>query len=166
MQQTYIAFNPDLNYNEYYLTYTLGNITGTKNANTKINSAISYEIILNNNTINNRAPIEIARTILHESIHALLLKQGYGDGTSSFISIFQNYISTTTGNNDLHHAIMRDKYITPIAKGLEKYDNYSEDFSYYEHLAYSGLHQELDQEQLLDLENAQNLARSKGLNCQ
>tara|TARA_R110000765_G_C18946712_1_gene608172 strand:- start:602 stop:2371 length:1770 start_codon:yes stop_codon:yes gene_type:complete len=166
MQQTYIAFNPDLNYKEHYLTYSSKPLSGTINGETKVNSPISYEIILNDQTLNNRAPIEIARTILHESVHALLLKQAYGDGTESFIQIFKNYISSTTGNNDLHHNIMRDKYIIPIAKGLEKYDNSSEDFSYYEHLAYFGLHQELNQQQLHDLNNAQNLARSKGLNCQ
>jgi len=130
MQQTYIAFNPDLNYKEHYLTYSSKPLSGTINGETKVNSPISYEIILNDQTLNNRAPIEIARTILHESVHALLLKQAYGNGTESFIQIFKNYISSTTGNNDLHHDIKRNKYIIPIAKGLEKYDNSSEDFSY------------------------------------
>lgn len=165
IQNTYIAFNKDLNFKEYYLTYSLDKITRNINGETKKNSSISYEIVLNNRFINNRAPIEIARTILHESIHALLLKHGYGPGTSSFVDLFKNYLLETTGNNDLHHAIMRDKYIIPIAKGLQNYDNNAEEFSYYENLAYFGLHQNLTDEQLEELRKAQIIARSKGLNC-
>ncbi len=166
IQNTYIAFNDDLNYSSYFLTYSEKKLLGTKTGETKFLYNNNYEVILNSNYIANRAPIEIARTILHESIHALLLKHAFGDGTDSFIDIFRNYLSETNQANDLHHAIMRDKYVIPIAKGLQLFDNSSEDFSYYENLALSGLHQELTQEQLSDLSDATNKARNKGLDCE
>ncbi|MBW8245257.1 SprT-like domain-containing protein [Muricauda oceani] len=170
IQNTYIAFNDELNHNTYYLTYNLGKLSpnsdGTiPNGITKFLYQNNYEIILNTNQIDNRPPIDIARTILHESIHALLLKHQFGDGQDSFVELFKKYIKATTGTNDLHHSIMRDKYVIPIAKGLQAFDNSSENFSYYENLAWSGLHQELNEVQLNNVVTALQKAYAKGIDC-
>lgn len=170
IQKTYIAFDDELNYNSYYLTYNLEKLGPNEdgvipNGVTKFLYQNNYEIILNTDKIDNRPPIEIARTILHESVHALLLKHQFGDGQDSFVELFKKYIKTTTGINNLHHSIMRDKYVIPIAKGLQLFDNSSENFSYYENLAWSGLHQELDAIQLNNVAAALQKAHAKGLDC-
>ncbi len=164
-QNTYIAFNDNLNYNNHHLTFNSRKLGSDRSGQTFYISDSNYEIVLNSDYINNRSPIEIARTLLHESVHALLLKHAYGDGDDSFIEIFKDYIKKTTGLRELHHSIMRDKYVLPIAKGLQSFDNNAESFSFYENLAWSGLHQELTQAQLQALTTATNRARSKGLNC-
>ncbi len=106
--------------------------------------------------------IEIARTILHESIHAMLLRHYTGSGQQSFIDIFRTYINQQTGMNDLHHDIMRDKYVLPIAKGLQIFDCNKESFSFYVDLAWAGLHQELDAAGLQRMQNAITKARNRG----
>lgn len=165
MQNTYIAFNPNLNYQEHFLTYKTGPLSGsaqTINANTKYISSRTYEITLRDTYVRDASEIEIARTILHESIHAMLLRHYTGSGQQSFIDIFRTYINQQTGMNDLHHDIMRDKSVLPIAKGLQLFDCNKESFSFYVDLAWAGLHQELDAAGLQRMQNAITKARTRG----
>tara|TARA_R110001583_G_scaffold25008_1_gene90972 strand:+ start:922 stop:2034 length:1113 start_codon:yes stop_codon:yes gene_type:complete len=166
MQNTYIAFNKELNYKEHFLEYELGVLEpASRTGVTKRVNSIYYKITVNSKQIDNRAPIEIARTIIHESIHALLLKH-YDTGFSSFKDIFKEYIKETTNFSDLNHSIMRDRYIIPIARALEQFDGKSEsDFSYYENLAWGGLQENLRDPKVVDINKATIKAREKGLEC-
>ncbi len=50
---------------------------------------------------------------------------------------------------------MRQNYVIPIANALKQFDNSSEsDFSYYENLAWSGLHQKLTNAQKAEVQKA------------
>ncbi|WP_299430795.1 SprT-like domain-containing protein [uncultured Maribacter sp.] len=171
IQQTYISFNDEFNFKNYNLSYELGSLGRTKYGKTTKLTNRSYKITINEDYIESRSTIEIARTILHESIHALLLKEAFGDGKESFIDLFKNYIEKSKdedgniSNNILQHSIMRDKYVIPIAKGLQMFDGYSEDFSYYLDIAWIGLSNETDRNQRTNSDKAIKKARAKGLDC-
>ncbi|MFD0834676.1 hypothetical protein ACFQ0I_02785 [Mariniflexile aquimaris] len=124
----------------------------------------NYIITLNNNQINNRSPLEIATTILHESIHALLRNQ-YINAHDSFVTLFGEYMKKRTGSNNVTHAIMREYYIPAIANALKHFDNNKENNLFYENLAWEGLHQFLSiSEKNQILETIQQV-RNRGLNC-
>lgn len=97
-------------------------------------------------------------------MHALL-KNHYHNATNSFIDLFGEYMKAKTGSNNITHAIMRENYIPGIANALKQFDNNQENNSFYENLAWEGLHQFLSQEEkdriLVDI----GKARNKGLNC-
>jgi hypothetical protein len=123
-----------------------------------------YIVILNSDRINNRAPIEIAKTIIHESLHALL-KKHYYTGTESFIELFGKYMQENTGSNDITHAIMRDHYVSSISNTLKQFDNNQESEQFYDDLAWEGLHQFLPQSDIDRIIKTINQARNRGLNC-
>ncbi|MGV8813689.1 MAG: hypothetical protein ACOH2D_06220 [Gelidibacter sp.] len=123
-----------------------------------------YIISLNKDNLHNRAPLEVARTILHESVHALL-RNHYINATNSFVDLFGKYMKEKTGSNDITHAIMRDNYIPAIANALKQFDNNQENISFYESIAWDGLHQFLSQEEKDRIANNKVKARNRGLNC-
>ncbi len=123
-----------------------------------------YIVTLNESQLNNRSPLEIARTILHESVHALL-RNNYVNGPDSFIYLFGEYMNSNTGASDVTHAIMRDNYIPSIANALKQFDNYQEPDEFYDNLAWEGLHQFLSQAEINEILATQQQARNRGLNC-
>ena len=123
-----------------------------------------YIISLNKDLLDNRAPLEVARTILHESVHALL-RYHYVNATNSFVDLFGEYMKEKKGSNDITHAIMRDNYIPAIANALKQFDNNRENPSFYESLAWDGLHQFLSQEEKDKIVNIKIKIRNQGLNC-
>lgn len=99
-----------------------------------------------------------------ESIHALL-RSHYVNGTNSFVDLFGEYMKEKKGSNDITHAIMRDNYIPAIANALKQFDNNRENPSFYESLAWDGLHQFLSQEEKDKIVNIKIKIRNQGLNC-
>ena len=70
-----------------------------------------------------------------------------------------------TGSNDITHAIMRENYIPAIANALKQFDDNLENLSFYESLAWEGLHQFLSQEEKDEIVKNKVKIRNKGLNC-
>ena len=123
-----------------------------------------YIITLNKDQLDNRSPLEIATTILHESVHALL-RNNYVNANESFVSLFGEYMKEKSGSNNITHAIMRDNYIPAIANALKQFDNNKENDTFYENLAWEGLHQFLSQEEKDKILKDIQTARNKGLKC-
>ena len=123
-----------------------------------------YIISLNADLIADRSPIEIARTIIHESTHALLRKR-YNSATGAFIELFGEYMRQYSGSNDVTHAIMRDHYISQISNVLKQFDNNRESQQFYDDLAWEGLHEFLPQEDIDRIVETINEARDRGLDC-
>ena len=123
-----------------------------------------YIISLNADLIADRSPIEIARTIIHESTHALLRKR-YNSATGAFIELFGEYMRQYSGSNDITHAIMRDHYISQISNVLKQFDNIRETQQFYDDLAWEGLHEFLPQEDIDRIVETINEARDRGLDC-
>lgn len=123
-----------------------------------------YKIIINEDLLDNRSVLEIATTILHESVHALLYSK-YRNTRESFLEIFKEYIKSKTGKYDFSHSIMRDYYITPIAKVLKQLDNSKEGIEFYEILASEGIKKTLTDKEKKKLKLAKEKVRKYGLNC-
>nr|WP_288932325.1 hypothetical protein [uncultured Allomuricauda sp.] len=167
IQSTYISFDSGLTYNDFHLSYGEGPLPGNNAGRTQAVTNSYYTITLDEDKTANRSALEVANTIVHESIHALLLKHQFGDGSDSFLEIFSNYIEQTTGLNDLHHSIMRDKYILPMANALALYDGNKEESFIYESLALSGIAASLTAQQQSDFVFAVEYIRARsGLNCE
>ena len=128
-------------------------------------------ITLNSETISNRAPIEIAKTLMHKMLHAFI----YQDGSlnpSGFITNFREYLTET--DEDIYniddHEMMYDHYVTPMIDFLKAFDSLSghmEDDDYYRGLALSGLQNVVGftQNELNSITQAETFFRNRGLNC-
>ena len=127
-----------------------------------------YVITLNSNEINNRAPIEIAKTFIHEILHALI-KQRVQLNSTIFMQEFAVYIERKTGKEYLNeHALMEDHYVVPMMNFLKDYDKICGRISpdaYYRALAMSGMEKYISDEEYRTLINAQTYFRNLGLNC-
>jgi len=99
-------------------------------------------ITLNSGTISNRSSIEIAKTLMHEMLHAFIYQDGMLN-YSSFIDNFGEYLAKTgKGTYIDHHEMIYDHYVIPMINFLKAFDSLSghmEDDGYYRGLALSGL---------------------------
>ncbi|MDM1497114.1 hypothetical protein HX063_17230 [Myroides odoratimimus] len=101
----------------------------------------NYEITINENYIN--YPLEIAGTMLHELIHATLMRWQHsspnlGFAEKNFPGIYDFYKRYGPSSNDYQHNLMANAYVDLMIKALKQYDN-SYDNSVYEAIAWSGL---------------------------
>jgi|GEM_PF-2445243 len=109
----------------------------------------------------NRSAIEVARTIVHEMIHAEMYRalntQGLADIDLSFKETFEEYTRQFFGDEDIHHSYMADYWVDKMADMLElihpqlgkssfeNYMNYSEGYpngvpkDFYRAIAWEGL---------------------------
>jgi len=130
-----------------------------------------FIVTINQNTISNRAPIEIAHTLIHEILHAQLKHQTQTSMTS-FIDIYNNYITSKFGEGSIdQHQLMKDNYLQPMINFLKNYDSLyglSCNEKYYRGLALIGLNGAipLTQLEINEIYEAQNYFRNRGLNCQ
>jgi len=169
--ETLIAFGDgnfgDFN-NEFHLIYraeaNLTNSSGNMLLGRFRRVNNDYIVTLNASQIDNRSSLEIATTILHESIHALL-RRHYTIGNDSFLSLFGEYMKNTNSSNDITHAIMREHYIARMARVLKQFDNNRENIDFYEDLAWEGLHQFLTQEEIDRILDTLQLARYSDTDC-
>ncbi|MFZ3575828.1 hypothetical protein [Tenacibaculum finnmarkense] len=97
-------------------------------------------IKINSNTLSDRTSLEVARTILHEGIHARLEEFAKRDGSNAtdFPGIYDYY--WRNNKNTWSHQQMAAHYIGTIAKGLKQYDNAEHSNQYYNDLAWNGLY--------------------------
>lgn len=80
------------------------------------------EITFNQDRIN-RSALEVARTIVHEMIHAEMFRalntQGLADSDLSFKETFEEYTRQFFGDEDIHHSYMADYWVDKMADMLE-----------------------------------------------
>jgi hypothetical protein len=71
----------------------------------------------------NRSALEVARTIVHEMIHAEMYRalntQGLEDSDLSFKETFEEYTRQFFGDEDIHHSYMADYWVDKMANMLE-----------------------------------------------
>jgi hypothetical protein len=118
------------------------------------------EITFNKDRIN-RSALEVARTIVHEMIHAEMFRalntQGLADSDLSFKETFEEYTRQFFGDEDIHHNYMADYWVNKMAdmlelihpqlgkSSLEDYMNYSGGYpngvpkDFYKAIAWEGL---------------------------
>ncbi|AOW16123.1 hypothetical protein LPB03_01005 [Polaribacter vadi] len=118
----------------FEMSTSLGNET---NAST-VKSGNTFTISINENTLSNRTSLGLARTIIHEGIHARLREFASRDGSNAvkFPGVY-NYFRIYKKNWD--HQQMADYYRSTIAKGLKQYDNSQHSDQFYNDMSWEGL---------------------------
>lgn len=129
--------------------------TGTPNQNknvaatnwTKNGVYFDYTTVIASSYSNQATEMAIARTILHEMVHASLLshiddfKTGNTEDFMNFVVLW-HYIKQTeaSGNTEAaQHEFMAAKYITPLKEALKEMDGGAQKDLYYEDLAWGSL---------------------------
>lgn len=126
-------------------TFTTGTLPNNQNANTNW-TGNGIETILDYNKLKNGTNISIARTIIHESIHAYLVAYFRTDPTKAgldYPNLLKEWRKAKNPNaNDLHHSEMERSFVKEIADALEAYGNsigLQIDRYVYDDLAWGGL---------------------------
>ena len=76
-------------------------------------------ITINEQNFHNRSSLEVARTILHEMLHAdfyRALNTNHPDGQDmQFRDTFDSYVKMYMGTGDQHHNLMANEYLDVMA---------------------------------------------------
>lgn len=119
----------------------------------------NYEITINSNNLN-RPDLLIAKTILHELVHAeiqeALRKKGVTAWDNDFGRNFDIYVRLYKGNNDQHHSYMAEQLLGKMGAALMDIhkNQFPEDFAkltaymkstipvdFYKNICWEGLHE-------------------------
>ncbi|MFT7364188.1 MAG: hypothetical protein ACI9UV_002397, partial [Algoriphagus sp.] len=129
--------------------------TGGANAITNRINGINV-ITLSNDYLQSATSLSIARTIIHETLHAYLLKQTKSQTDKNTFELLNKYWVEYPDNlPDTHHAVM-SQYILGMAISLYNWDkNFGPSggglgFDYYYKMAFGGLVKDSDPTQLID----------------
>ncbi len=125
-------------------TLTNNNTTASTGYNSNNRTAT---ITINQNRIDGRTDIELARTILHEAAHAYILAARAKNGDNSLANagfpeifaaymgdIYDKYCSTTTNVDECKHHNIMINYIDRIARGLHEFD-YAKNYAWEDYRA-------------------------------
>ena len=123
------------------MSTTLGNETNASTATPKQSGIYNtFVISINSKTLSGRTSLGLARTIIHEGIHARLWEFAYRNGktisSNDFPGVYE-YMRIYGENWD--HQQMAGHYRQTIAKGLKQYDNAKRSDTFYDALAWEGL---------------------------
>lgn len=138
------------------LYFKLGNISGTVNATTTgIYPYNELTITLDQTKLQNYRTVEVARTFLHEAVHAKIFSElgkagiaNYEQLTSAnFPGLFDAYVEYKNGNipqDQVQHQYMAGHYVNLIAAGLKEFDTRNHNnpeitMDHYVALAWDGL---------------------------
>ena len=112
-------------------------LLNTTNASTT-KSGNTFIIEINANTLSSRTTLGLARTIIHEGIHARLREFAVRKGSNSitFPGVYEYY---RIYQKNWDHQQMADFYRGTIAKGLKQFDNGQHSDQFYDDMAWEGL---------------------------
>jgi hypothetical protein len=141
------SFSSDMFNEKYVLINQKSSLTNPINGYTMSSSikgityfsgSNSYNIDLLKSFIDEASDVEIALVMLHEMLHATLKVHQAHEGFNSFIDIYKDFSREEYGS-ELHHGIMAEKYIHPIANALAQFDNNRENMKVYTLIANTGI---------------------------
>lgn len=145
----YNSPNPYVNFTENY-NWTVEDgslVTTTGETSSKFNRTNkSVTTIFDSNKFGNASDLSIARTILHEAVHAFLVAH-FNIDRASFVQDYPDLISSFGGGaltnlNDAHHVEFIRNWLKDIASSLEEFGlkrGYNLPSQYYKDLAWGGL---------------------------
>jgi len=138
------------------LLFTTSNLLPTNtNANTSSQSACNngiceITITFNQALLQTASDLAIARTAIHESLHAILVRMYENgsltssdgqplEGYENLVGAYLDHLSGLQVNiNKPHHELMTE-FVEDMATALSFYDNSEQSFSFYKKLCWSGL---------------------------
>ncbi|NDV14740.1 hypothetical protein GO009_01780 [Muricauda sp. TY007] len=142
-------FDSSGNYDLVFKVAEAGYVGGQpRNAKTlKTYGKLEWTITLDDDYVKNATQLAIARTIIHESMHAFLGYTINTNPTSNLSSAIQQYYTNLGAQQTLSSGVKVNltehefigQYVQGIAKSLSVWDNNKQSQSYYEKLAWGGL---------------------------
>lgn len=99
-----------------------------------------FTLRLDRDLLKNGTKLGIAKTIIHESIHAYLVYKTRMDPTSGIVSLLKEYYEVYNHVTNLTHHNFMVQYVDAFAYSLKVYDNNNQTMDYYTKLAWSGLY--------------------------
>lgn len=167
-------FSDGVSFNPGDATFTVGDVVDVNGqpldayGSCSGNSNDECLITIDKDHINNRSSIEIAKTMMHEILHAKIFHSKLTT-SGAFENMFSQYISYTEGKQYVdQHQLMLDNYVEPMVRFLKDYDSkngYSAPEEYYRAIALNGL-PNLTSSEKTQISNAEIYFRNRGLNCQ
>ncbi len=120
-----------------------------------ITGEITLTMTLGSEYVANATTLAIARTIIHESLHAYLSYsyQEYPD--APFSTLLTSYFTNNGANTNEAQHLLKTQFVEAMGHSLAVWDNYSLPQSYYNSLAWSGDMQNTQAFQSLPLEQQQ-----------
>ncbi len=105
-----------------------------------ITQEIFFDITLNTNYVSSATDLAIARTIIHESLHAYISYRYHTELFSSLSTSLRHLLSQNGNNqNTAQHILMAQNFVGNVARSLESWDDSSlSDSNYYDYLSWSG----------------------------
>ncbi|RAV27410.1 hypothetical protein DN748_18775, partial [Sinomicrobium soli] len=123
-----------------HLKLSLSNsLPNSTNAETSNSGALHIEITLNGNTLPNRTVLGLARTLVHETIHAEMFRKLRSVGYSVSIDDFPGIYDYYRRHGNWQHEQMAAHYRQTIVDILKEFDNTQHTNQFYNDLAWEGL---------------------------
>ena len=120
-----------------------------------------YGIAISHDLLERGSELFIAKTVIHEMLHAYfkiqLDKDGIEQGMDDFVSDFDKitHIFNEKFKKDAEHEMMSKMYVELLAESLAAYDDNKHELSYYRSLAWAGLEQTDEYKNLSEEEKTQ-----------
>lgn len=143
---------------EIHIDFVVQNLGyGYINATTRtVEKRRKYGIVISHDLLERGSELFIAKTLIHEMIHAYfkmeLQRDGLEEGMGDFVSDFAKILEDQ--GYQAEHAMMT-KYVEVLAESLAAYDNNKHELSYYRSLAWTGLEGTKEYQKLSDEEKTQ-----------
>ncbi|PHQ29699.1 hypothetical protein [Leeuwenhoekiella nanhaiensis] len=100
---------------------------------------INFRITLDKGLINNATDLAIARTIIHESLHAYLSYKYQDQPFSDLSSSLRKLLEASGFSSDkAQHNLMSQEFVNAISNSLANWDNNQINPNYYDYLSWSG----------------------------
>ncbi len=117
------------------------NLPNTTNGETSVISPGLIGISLNQNILGGRTNLGVARTLIHETIHAEMYRKVLSMGGQVSINDFPGiYDYYRRYAKNWQHEQMAAYYVDVIGEMLQDFDNYSQNYQFYEDFAWVGLY--------------------------
>ncbi|MEM9647488.1 MAG: hypothetical protein AAF969_03340 [Bacteroidota bacterium] len=133
-------FQKSANYHLNIKVGTLSNANGSTRIvrNSPSRGQITFDITLDKRFVKNGTRLVIARTLIHESLHAYLSYMYQNMPTASFPTLLGQYLSSNGYNNNAAQHRLMTEFTDAIGYSLRAWDNNKLSLQYYKDLGWSG----------------------------
>ncbi|WP_299110037.1 hypothetical protein [uncultured Tenacibaculum sp.] len=127
-------FNSSREYNLKFSIVQLDDIGEGVNGNTN-----GFHVTLDTDMIDEATRLFIAKTIIHESLHAYLHYITRSKQNSTITSVLKMYHKLNNYKSNLTEHQFMGEYVEALAYSLSAYDNHRQNIDYYKALSWAGL---------------------------
>lgn len=151
---------------KYNLTFNIGqlnNIGSNVNGNTS-----GFDITLDTDLVKDATQLFIAKTVIHESLHAFIhytVRENPGSIMTNVLKKYHTFYIINNPNNagNLSEHQFMSQYVEALAYSLSSYDNHQQPMDYYKALSWAGLESSNAYNALPDKTNIEKIIENERL---